>query len=74
MRVVSKSLAAIAVIAFATAPAMACPWNSAKSEKMTVADVPMEPDGDVSIATNDLSDEALKKLKVLPAEKPEDSK
>ncbi|EFO32824.1 conserved hypothetical protein [Roseibium sp. TrichSKD4] len=41
---------------------------------MTVADVPMEPDGDVSIATNDLSDEALKKLKVLPAEKPEDSK
>lgn len=78
MRLLSTGVAAIAVTAFAIAPASACSWGkTAKAkEKMTVADVSVVPqvDMDVSIATNDLSDEILREELILPvpADKPAD--
>ncbi|MEO9526673.1 hypothetical protein [Roseibium sp.] len=76
MRLLSTSVAAIALAAFAIAPANACSWGkSAKAkEKMTVADTMIVPqvETDVAIATNDLSDDILKEEIILPTpgEKP----
>lgn len=72
MRVLSLSVAALAVSAFAIAPASACAWmKSAESTNQTVVEtVPETPD--VSIATNDLSEAVLKEVTAEPSadEKP----
>lgn len=62
MRVLSLTLSALAVSAFAIAPANACEWmKSAESTNQTVVEVvPETPD--VSIATNDLSEAVLKEV------------
>lgn len=75
MRLLKTGIAALALAAFAIAPASACSWHkTAKAkEKMSVAETTVIPDadGDVSIATNDLRDGILKKRPILPAgEKP----
>ncbi len=65
MHLLTKTAAILAAGIFAIAQAQACPWSkSASAEDMTVADTLIAPDmdTDVSIATNDLSDEAIKKL------------
>lgn len=66
MRVLSLSVAALAVSAFAIAPASACEWmKSAESANQTVVEVlPETPD--ISIATNDLSDEVLNEVTLEP--------
>ncbi|QFT34716.1 hypothetical protein K1718_26585 [Roseibium porphyridii] len=69
MRLLSTGVAALALTAFAIVPASACSWGkTAKSKNMTVADTTVIPevDTDVSIATNDLSDETLEEAIVLP--------
>lgn len=72
MRFLSTTLAAVSLAAFAIAPANACPWSKTSEVKtdMTVAEaVPgSQDDTDVSIATNDLSDDLV--LQPVPAEKP----
>ncbi len=76
MRILSTVVAALAISAFAFAPANACSWGKTAKAKteMTVADTTLVPqvDTDVSIATNDLSDETIREMTVLPlpAEKP----
>lgn len=70
MRLLTSGVTALALTAFAVVPAQACSWGkTAKAEdKMTVAETATVPqvDTDVSIATNDLSDEVLKEQIVLP--------
>ncbi|PVB61360.1 hypothetical protein DCO57_12600 [Labrenzia sp. 011] len=72
----TTGIAALALTAFAGVPAIACSWDkTAKAEqKITVAEAvtPLQYDSDVAIATNDLSDETLRKMTVLPVpgEKP----
>jgi hypothetical protein len=62
MRVLSLTLSALAVSAFAIAPAAACEWmKSAESTNQTVVEVVPETT-DVSIATNDLSEAVLKEV------------
>jgi len=72
MRLLSTTLASLALTAFAFAPANACPWSKTSEAKtdMTVAETTLLPqeDTDVSIATNDLSDDLV--LRPAPAEKP----
>ncbi|WP_420412453.1 hypothetical protein [Roseibium sp.] len=71
MRLLTSGLAALAVCAFAVAPAHACSWGkTASSGKMTVAETSTVPETDVSIATNDLSEETLKEV-IVPTETPE---
>jgi hypothetical protein len=75
MRLLSTGVAALAVTAFIIVPANACSGKSAKlKSKMTVADTTVVPqvDTDVSVATNDLSDEAVagKIILPVPGEKP----
>jgi hypothetical protein len=76
MRLLSTGVAALAVTAFAIVPVDACSYGkSAKvKSKMTVADTTVVPqvDTDVSVATNDLSDEAVagKLILPVPGEKP----
>ncbi len=76
MRILSTVVAGLAVSVFALAPAHACSWGKTAKAKtqMTVAETTVVPqvDTDVSIATNDLSDEVIKEMLVLPipAEKP----
>lgn len=78
MRLLSTGVAALALTAFAIVPAGACSFGkSAKAKpKMTVADTTVIPqvDTDVSIATNDLSDEAVAEgiLLPMPDNKPEE--
>ncbi|MEM9634225.1 MAG: hypothetical protein AAGA50_23045 [Pseudomonadota bacterium] len=70
MRLVSILISALALIALVIAPASACPWSkSADSQQMTVADISEVPqvDSDISLATNDLSDEVLLETAPLPA-------
>ncbi|MEP3430789.1 MAG: hypothetical protein ABJN98_19050 [Roseibium sp.] len=70
MRHLSTGISALALIAFAIVPASACSWGkSAKAkDNMTVTETMIAPDvdTDISIATNDLSDEALKDMILLP--------
>lgn len=73
MRFLSTVVAALALVALAIVPASACSWGkSAKAKQMTVADTTAVPqiDTDISIATNDLSDEILQEIPPLPI--PED--
>lgn len=71
MRLLTTGLAALAVCAFTFAPAQACSWGkTASSGKMTVADTSTVPETDVSIATNDLSDEVIKEV-LAPKDTPE---
>ncbi|POF34074.1 hypothetical protein [Roseibium marinum] len=76
MRLLTTGIAALALTAFAVAPASACPWDKTAQakQKMTVAEVTTLPqfDTEAAIATNDLSDETLRKMSVLPVpgEKP----
>lgn len=73
MRLLTTGLAALAVSAFAIAPVYACSWGKTASKgDYTVADTSEVPatDMSVSIATNDLSDEAVEQLTV-PEETPE---
>jgi|GEM_PF-1610178 len=76
MRLLSTGVAALALTAFALGQANACPWDKTAQakQKITVAETTVVPqfDTDVSIATNDLSDETLKEMTVLPVpgEKP----
>lgn len=76
MRLLSIGLSAGAILAFAIVPASACSFGkTAKVKpKMTVADTAVIPqvETDVSIATNDLSDEVVseKALLPIPGEKP----
>lgn len=70
MRVLSLTLATLATSAVAIVPATACSWmKTAEKENMTVVDVPTVEKGDVAIATNDLSDEAIKNMTVKPLPK-----
>jgi len=63
MRVLSLTLAVLASSAFAIVPASACSWGkTASKDKMTVAEIPTIEDGDVAIATNDLSDATIKSM------------
>ncbi|MEP2880135.1 MAG: hypothetical protein ABJL55_02575 [Roseibium sp.] len=70
MRHLSTGITALALTAFAIVPASACSWGkSAKAkDNMTVAETTIVPDinTEISIATNDLSDEALKDMILLP--------
>ncbi len=70
MRLLSTSVTALALTAFAFVPANACSWGkSAKAkDNLTVADATVVPEinADVAIATNDLSDESLKDVIILP--------
>ncbi|MEE4014022.1 hypothetical protein V1T76_18295 [Roseibium sp. FZY0029] len=69
MRLLSTGIAALAVTAFAIAPAAACSWNkTAKAKQMTVAETPVLPDtgSDVAIATNDLSDAIVNESVIQP--------
>ncbi|MES0883241.1 hypothetical protein [Roseibium sp. SCP14] len=75
MRLMSILFSALALIAFLIAPASACSWSkSADSQQMTVADVSEVPQtgADISLATNDLSDDVLLEVSPLPVpvEKP----
>jgi hypothetical protein len=65
MRLLTTGIAALAACTFTLAPASACSWGkTASAKQMTVAETTVAPDAetDVSIATNDLSDEAVKNL------------
>ncbi|GGB47468.1 hypothetical protein GCM10011316_19510 [Roseibium aquae] len=63
MRVLSLTLAVLASSAFAIVPASACSWGkTASKDKMTVAEIPTVKDGDVAVATNDLSDALIKSM------------
>lgn len=66
MRVLSLTLAAFAISAFAVAPASACEWmKSAQKDDLSITQ--SEPvAADISIATNDLSDGALEEMTLLP--------
>ncbi|MGS4986647.1 hypothetical protein ACVDG9_01705 [Roseibium sp. RP-7] len=69
MRLLSTGIAALAVTAFAIAPAAACSWNkTAQSKQMTVAETPVLPDtdSDVAIATNDLSNAIVSETVIQP--------
>lgn len=69
MRLLSILFSALALTAFLIAPASACPWSkSADSQQMTVADTNEIPqvDTDISLATNDLSDDVLLETVPLP--------
>ncbi|TYC79973.1 hypothetical protein FMN63_01645 [Stappia sp. BW2] len=69
MRLLSTGIAALAVTAFAIAPAAACSWNkSAQAKQMTVAETPVLPEtgSDVAIATNDLSDAIVNESVIQP--------
>lgn len=75
MRLLSAGVSALALTAFAIVPASACSWGkTAKTKDMTVAETAILPTADenVSIATNDLSEEALKEMNLLvePVEEP----
>lgn len=73
MRLLTTGIAALAVSAFAVAPAYACSWGkTASKDNYTVADTSDIPETDmsVSIATNDLSEDTIKKLTV-PEDNPE---
>lgn len=76
MRLMSTGITALALTAFAIIPASACPWGKTAeaTQDMTVADTTVVPrvESDVSIATNDLSDEALRDVILQPeaAEEP----
>ncbi|MCV0424480.1 MAG: hypothetical protein K5905_03325 [Roseibium sp.] len=75
MRLLSTAVAALALTALAIAPASACSWGkSAKAKQTTVADTTVVPDldTDISIATNDIGDDVLEDIIVLPvpADKP----
>ena len=74
MRLLSTGVAALALTAFAAIPASACSFGkSAKAKpQMTVADatVPPQAGTDISIATNDLSEETVSSTILLPV--PED--
>jgi hypothetical protein len=69
MRLLSTGIAALAVTAFAIAPAAACSWNkTAQAKQMTVAETPVAPDTGtgVAIATNDLSDAIVSETVIQP--------
>ncbi|MES0810230.1 hypothetical protein ABLO27_12170 [Roseibium sp. SCPC15] len=69
MRLLSILFSALALIAFLIASASACSWSkSADSQQMTVADTSEVPqvDTDISLATNDLSDDVLLETDPLP--------
>ncbi|CTQ54562.1 hypothetical protein LP7551_03096 [Roseibium album] len=78
MRHLKTGVAALALTAFAIAPAGACSFGKSAQvkPKMTVADTAVVPqvDTDVSIATNDLSDKAVSGKIILPVpqDKPTD--
>jgi len=66
MRVLSPTLAAFAISAFALAPASACEWmKSAQKDGLSITQ--SEPvAADISIATNDLSESVVKEMTTLP--------
>lgn len=66
MRVLSLTLAAFALSAFALVPASACEWmKSAQKDGLSITQ--SEPvAADISIATNDLSEGALEEMTILP--------
>ncbi|MFN3129580.1 hypothetical protein [Roseibium sp.] len=67
MRLLTTGIAALVVSTFALAPAHACSWGkTAKAKDMTVAETTVAPeiDTDISIATNDLSDQVLQEMTV----------
>ncbi|WP_299809252.1 hypothetical protein [uncultured Roseibium sp.] len=76
MRLLTTGIAALALTAFAVVPAVSCTWDKTAQakQKMTVAEVTTLPqfETDAAVATNDLSDETLREMSVLPVpgEKP----
>ncbi len=72
MRMPNIGVAALALVAIATIPATACPWDKTamSDQRMTVADTATLPtagsDNDVAIATNDLGDETLLEMRLPP--------
>ncbi|GAA0787665.1 hypothetical protein E1180_01850 [Roseibium denhamense] len=75
MKLLTLGAAALAVSAFAIAPAHACSWGktASKDKNMTVAttdQLQSTADTDVAIATNDVSDGLLKSLQPATESKP----
>jgi len=65
MRFLTNGIATLVAVSFAANPAWACSWGKTASAKdMTVAETTVLADTatDISVATNDISDAALKEL------------